>query len=128
MAEELQAAERICPVINIQNFIELLGEEVEDSMEDLIEHIAELYTGPDCNAETDKEVIKQPQIKLNKALDALQKLCLYKEQQEDCNKDVITTLLRHKQQLQNQQSQNTKQQSIIMYFSIANCSIAASRA
>jgi len=52
---------------------------VEDLIEDLIKHIAELYAGPDRDAETDKEVVKQPQIKLNKALDALQKLYLYKE-------------------------------------------------
>ena len=49
----------------------------------------------------DEEVVKQPQIKLNEALDALQKLCLYEEQQEDCNKDIITTLLRHERRLQN---------------------------
>jgi hypothetical protein len=48
-----------------------LGEEVEDLLEDLIKHVAELYVGPNCDAETDKEVIKQPQIKLNKALMAL---------------------------------------------------------
>jgi hypothetical protein len=29
-------------------------------MEDLIKHIAELYIGPNRDAETDKEVIKQP--------------------------------------------------------------------
>jgi len=41
--------------MNIQNFINLLGKEVEDLTKDLIEHIAELYAGPDRNAETDKE-------------------------------------------------------------------------
>ena len=44
--------------MNIQDFIKLLGEEVEDSSEDLIEHIAELYVGPNRNAETDEEVVK----------------------------------------------------------------------
>jgi hypothetical protein len=91
-------------VINIQDFIKLLGEEVEDLTEDLIKHIAELYAGPDRDAETDEEVVEQPQIKLNEVLNALQKLCLYKEQQEDCNRDIIMTLLRHKRRLQNQQS------------------------
>jgi hypothetical protein len=71
MAEELQAAGRIRAVMNIQDFIKLLGEEVEDSTEDLIKHIAELYAGPDRDIEIDKEVVKQPQIKLNKALNAL---------------------------------------------------------
>ena len=43
---------------NIQDFIELLGEEVEDSTEDLIEHIAELYAGPNRDMEIDEEVVK----------------------------------------------------------------------
>ena len=42
---------------NIQDFVELPGEEVEDLPEDLIESIAELYAGPNRDAETDKEVI-----------------------------------------------------------------------
>ena len=45
---------------NIQDFIELLGEEVEDLIEDFIEHIAELYTRPDSDAKMDEEVIEQP--------------------------------------------------------------------
>jgi len=80
MAEQLYMAGRVCNIINVCNFIELLGEEVEDSTEDLIEHVAELYTEPDCNTETDEDKSEQPQIKLNKALQALQKLHLYKEQ------------------------------------------------
>ena len=55
----------------------------------------ELYAGPDRDAETDKEAVEQPQIKLNEALVALQKLCLYEEQQSNSDRDVITTLLRH---------------------------------
>jgi len=44
---------------------------VEDIIENLIKYIVELYVGPNRDAETDKEVVKQPQIKLNEALDAL---------------------------------------------------------
>ena len=44
--------------MNIREFIKLPGEEVEDSSEDLIEHIVELYIGPNRDAETDKEAIK----------------------------------------------------------------------
>ena len=101
MVKELQAAGRIYAAVNIQDFIKLPSKEVEDLTKDLIKYIAELYTGPNRDAKIDEEVIKQPQIKLNKALDALQKHCLYKEQQEDCNRDIITTLLRHKRRLQN---------------------------
>ena len=100
IAEQLLVAGRIHTVINIQEFIELLGEEVEDLSEDLIEYIVELYPGPDRDAETDEEAIKQPQIKLNEALMALQKLYLYEEQQSDFNRDIIITLLRHERRIQ----------------------------
>ena len=58
MAKQLLTAGRIHAVINIQEFIKLLGEEVKDSLEDFIKYIVELYTGPDCDVETDKKVIK----------------------------------------------------------------------
>ena len=99
MAKQLHTAERVCDVTNICDFIELPGEEVEDSTEDLIEHIAELYAGPDRDAETDEDESKQPQIKLSEALQALQKLRLYEEQQEDGERDLITSLIRHERQI-----------------------------
>jgi hypothetical protein len=58
-------------------------QEVEDSPEDLIESIVELYAGPDRDMETDE------------ALAALQKLQVYEEQQSDSERDVITALSRH---------------------------------
>ena len=100
LAEQLHMAGRIRAVTNIQDFIELPGEEVEDSPEDLIESIAELSAGPDRDAETDEEVVDQPQIKLDEALAALQKLRLYEEQQSDSERDVITTLSRHERRIQ----------------------------
>ena len=45
-------------MINIQDFIKLLGEEVEDLTEDLIKYIAELYIRPNRDAEIDEEVIE----------------------------------------------------------------------
>ena len=48
-------AGRVRNVINIRNFIELPGEEVENLTKDLIKHIAELYAGPNRDAEIDKD-------------------------------------------------------------------------
>ena len=127
MAEQLHTAGRICAVANIRNFIKLPGEEVENSVEDLIEHVVELYAGPDRDVETEEEVIDQPQIKIDEALVALQKLRLYEEQQEDSNRDIITTLSRHERRIQSRRLRNTNQQSIAMYFSVADRSITASR-
>jgi len=56
MAEQLHTAGRVRNVINIRNFIELPGKEVED----LIEGVAELYAGPDRDAETDEDESEQP--------------------------------------------------------------------
>ena len=60
MAEQLYMAGRVRNVINIRNFIELPGEEVEDLTEDLIEDVVELYIGPDRNIETDEDESEQP--------------------------------------------------------------------
>ena len=57
IVEQLYIVGRIHAVINIWNFIKLPGKEVEDLVEDLIKHVAELYIGPNCNIEIDKEVI-----------------------------------------------------------------------
>ena len=68
IAEQLRTAGRVRDVTNIRNFIKLPGEEVEDSAEDLIKYIAELYAGPDRDAETDEDDFTQPQVKVNEAL------------------------------------------------------------
>ena len=60
IAEQLLAVGRIYAVINIWEFIKLLGEEVEDLFKDLIKYIVELYVGPNRDAETDKEAVEQP--------------------------------------------------------------------
>ena len=59
MAEQLLIVGKIHAVINIQEFIELLGKEVEDSLKDLIKHVVGLYAGPDRDIEMDEEVVKQ---------------------------------------------------------------------
>ena len=59
IAEQLLVAGRIYAIINIWEFIKLLGKEVEDLSKDLIKYVVELYIGPNCNTETDKEAVKQ---------------------------------------------------------------------
>ena len=58
MAKQLLAVGRIYVIINIWEFIKLLGKEVEDLLEDFIKYIVELYTRPNYDVEIDKEVIK----------------------------------------------------------------------
>ena len=42
---------KVYNIINIYNFIKLLGEEVEDLTRGLIKYIVGLYTGLNCNIE-----------------------------------------------------------------------------
>ena len=60
MAEQLYTVGSVCNVINIYNFIKLLGEEVEDLTKDLIEDVVEHYAGPNRDAETDEDESEQP--------------------------------------------------------------------
>jgi len=60
MAEQLLIVGKIYTIINIWEFVKLLGKEVEDLLEDLIKYIVELYIGPNRDIEIDKGVIKQP--------------------------------------------------------------------
>jgi len=60
MVKQLHTAGRVRNVINIRNFIELLGKEVEDLTKDLIKEVVELYAGPDCDIETNKDGSEQP--------------------------------------------------------------------
>ena len=68
--------------------------------------MAELYAGPDRDAEKNEEDSQQSRIRLNEAIEALQKLRLYKEQQEDGEREVIITLLRHERQIQGRRQLN----------------------
>ena len=55
MVKQLLIAGRIHTIINIWEFIKLLGKEVENSSEDLIKYIVELYAGPNRDAEMDED-------------------------------------------------------------------------
>ena len=91
-------------------------------MPSLIEHVAELYAEPDRDAEIDKEDSQQPRIKLDKAIEALQKLRLYKEQQEDGKRGYYNSI-KARASIQEQQPQNTKQTTIKSFFGGADRSI-----
>ena len=54
MVEQLYTAGRFHNILNIRNFIKLLGKEVEDLVKDFIKYITELYMRPDSNIEINK--------------------------------------------------------------------------
>ena len=72
-----------------------------------------LYNAPD--KESDNEV--EPQvIKLDEALDALERLKLYKGQQEEGNKTPITALIKAERVIQGRRVARVKQTTITSFF------------
>jgi len=102
--QQLSQAGQIRQLIPISNFINIdredaLTEPKDSILQEAIEAlIIALYDAPD-DEESDKEV-KPQVIKLNKALDALERLKLYKGQQEDSNKTLITALIKAERVIQ----------------------------
>ena len=58
IVKQLFIVGRIYTIINIQEFIKLLGNGVEDLLKDLIKYIVELYIGLNYNIKIDEEAIK----------------------------------------------------------------------
>jgi len=73
-----------------------------------------LYNAPD-NEESDKEV-KPQVIKLNKALDALERLKLYKGQQEDGDETLITALIKAERVIRGRRATRVRQTTITSFF------------
>ena len=58
IVKQLFIVGRIYTIINIQEFIKLLGNGLEDLLKNLIKYIVELYIGLNHNIKIDKEAIK----------------------------------------------------------------------
>jgi len=55
---------RIYIIINIWNFIKLLGKKIKDLLKNFIKYIVELYIGFNYNIKIDKEVINNFKLSL----------------------------------------------------------------
>jgi len=76
--------------------------------------IIALYNAPD-DEESDNEV--EPQvIKLNEALDALERLKLYEGQQEEGNETLITALIKAERVIRGRRVARVKQTTITSFF------------
>ena len=118
--QQLSQAGQIRKLIPISNFININGEDAltepkaSISQEAIKALIIALYDAPD-DEESDKEV-KPQVIKLNKALDALERLKLYKGQQEDSNKTLITALIKAERVIRGRRAARVKQTTITSFF------------
>ena len=118
--QRLGQAGQISQLMAISDFINLDREdaltepEASLSQEAIEASIIALYNAPD-DEESDDEV--EPQvIKLDEALDALERLKLYEGQQEEGNETLITALIKAERVIRGRRVARVKQTTITSFF------------
>lgn len=74
---------RISKSMAIGQFLNLREENIDDDMEVIVDEIAKAYNIGDRTHETDEEVVTIPKVGYSEAIQALQKLRLYEEQNDN---------------------------------------------
>ncbi|OJD12836.1 hypothetical protein AJ78_06638 [Emergomyces pasteurianus Ep9510] len=115
--------QRLCTIsaiqnpMDIENFLNSVKEVVNDSLEDLEQHIIE-----QLELEKEKKEKETLHMKFNiqitntKILDMIKKLCLYEEQQDKGDTELIQRLNHYERRLEDQRLENRQQQDIQAFF------------
>ena len=80
--------------MDINTFLNPVEEAIQDTPDDINSQILAQY-GPELDDDSEGELKVLPQISLDEALEALRKLRLYKEQQEEGVSTLICELDKH---------------------------------
>src|SRR5215469_621506 len=114
--ERLREVPAMQDLMDIQDFLNPAEEAVFDDPKDLDEHIIALFEPASDDSDTGEvEVI--PKIPISEALEALKKLRIYQEQQEDGNIGLIRELNREERAILVRKAEVSKQQDIRGFFS-----------
>jgi len=117
--QRLQESSHIRNIMDINQFLNLTDENIEDSLEELDENILAKYD-PDIEAESDEEVETLPQIGQGEALDALYKLRLYEERQDTGPRTLLEALSLSETLIRRRQVDERIQMDIRSYFSMGD--------
>ena len=91
--QKLADQERIHSKMNISAFLNPVNELVDDEDEEILQDVVDSYTEGDRMYETDEEEPPEvPRVHQQEAIDALQLLQRYEEQQEDGDSEVLRRL------------------------------------
>lgn len=101
--------------MDITSFLNPEEETIQDSSDDITERIAAEFDPP-IDAESDEEEEILPRVTYQDALDSLQKLRLFEEQQEDGQASLIEELNAAEAQIQRRRERAKKQHCITHFF------------
>ncbi|OXV07575.1 hypothetical protein Egran_04662 [Elaphomyces granulatus] len=108
LAAKLHEMRKIKEVVtDIRSFTNPVDEAVEDEPGDLIQQIAEQF-GPERDAESDEEMHEVRNVGIQEALDALNILRQYEEQQQDGDSALITLLNKNERCIQARRIRSVK--------------------
>jgi len=113
----LQEESYIRDIMDIQQFMDPVDEIIENSFEELDAQILAKF-GPDTEDDSDEEVEILPRITHIEALDALNKLRLYEEQQDEGLISLLQSLALGESNIRKRQVEARSQMDIRNYFSI----------
>ena len=106
---------RIAQAMSIDQFLNP-EDEVYDADEVIIDDIVTAYSTQERDYETVEEDVLQPRILKKEAIEALQKVRLYEEQQDDDDSGFISRLGRQERVMKQRTEQGHKQSTINSYF------------
>lgn len=113
----LASQDRIKTAMSIGQFLNPREENVDDTDDDIVDAIAKAYSDDNDRAyETDEEDILEPRVKASEALQLLERLRLYEEQQADGDDVLITRLNRYGREIRAREASKQQQASILSYF------------
>jgi cytochrome c-type biogenesis protein CcmH/NrfF len=102
--------------MSISAFLNSVDKLVEDENEEILNTVIDSYTEGDSEQETDEESIDVVPIKQHEAMQAVQLLQCYEEQQDDGSSDVARQLARLELSVRSRMSAGQRQASITSYF------------
>ena len=113
---DLVRQNRIAQAMSINQFLNPEDKEVYDTDDIVVDDIVAAYSTEERAYETDEEDVPQRRILAKEAIEALQTLRLYEEQQDDGDSRFISGLGRHERVMRQRAEQGLKQSSIGSYF------------
>ena len=114
----LKDRDHIQSVMRIDEFLNPVEEVVEDTEEDLEDHIVAIYDGHEREYETEEEKVIVSRVQNKDALRALETLRLYEEQREVGDDDLIRRLNRKEWDIKTSMAISCRQVVMTDFFAI----------
>ncbi|KAJ5111402.1 mariner-Tc1 transposon family protein [Penicillium argentinense] len=115
--QELQHSSRIRDPMDIDDFINPNDEVVQDNIHEIDDLILSQFQ-PEIEQEEDEIIQELPSISIKEAIDALERLRLYEEQQPRGSSSFLRELYKHERVVKGRKLANQEQRDIRSYFNV----------